>query len=64
VTNINFSAKGVTAAQVSAANLYYTGTSDVFSTANPVGTLAAPTTNAYNFTLTTPTAIPHGSHYF
>jgi len=64
ITDINFSAKGVTAAQVTAANLYYTGDSDVFSTTNLVGTLAAPTANAFNFALTTATPIPHGSHYF
>jgi hypothetical protein len=64
VTNINFSAKGATAAQVSAANLYFTGTSDAFSVANLVGTLAAPTANAYNFTLTFPQDITDDTYYF
>ena len=64
VTDINFSAKGATTAQVTSANLYYTGLDDAFSTSNLVGTLAAPAANAFNFTLTTATPIPHGIHYF
>ena len=49
LVSMTFLAKGANTSSVSAAKLYYTGDSDVFSTNNLLQTLTAPTVNLYSF---------------
>jgi len=60
---LDFDGMGATPSQVSSATFYFTGTSDVFSTTNLLGTInnIAPGNNFFSFT---GVPCPQGTNYF
>jgi len=64
VTTMTFGAKNTNQNQISAARVYFTGSTDAFMTSNLLGTLPGPTANAFNFTFTNSVELDHGDNFF